>query len=348
LCFIDGLYGVEQFKTVAMVMGLSAAAVQAGSIAAVTLDAGFNGVALAYIGGAATILAASAWGFVRQVGMPMRPALTARHLLHLRRSWTFFLQNVVTAIQQRADVVVVNGVIGAHGAGLYGASMTLVQKIDLVHDGLSTAMFPRLAQLHGQDAGHARDLVRSTVRMALVASLPLAVGLCVISADVVRLVFGARFDEAGSVLAVMALGIPVRFLYGILFNVHTAMGRQRMVLIASGSAAALTTALMAAGAWLWVAPGAAAAGVAGLGALCVVLCAAYMARHGALASARDLVWLGLSNAAMAGVLLTLHDSNLAVRIAAPAAAYAVIVLACGLVPLAPVRAFLWRSKPLAR
>jgi hypothetical protein len=99
---------------------------------------------------------------------------------------------------------------------------------------------------------------------------------------------------------------------------------------------------------LWGVPGAAAAGVAGLGVLCVVLCVAYMVRQGALVSLRDIVWLAVSNAAMAGVLLALHDSNLVLRIAAPAVAYSLVVLACGLVPLAPVRAFLWRSKPLAR
>lgn len=340
MCFIDGLYGVERIREVATSLATSGAIVQVASLAAVALDAGLVGVAGAYVlGNLASLVIA--WRFLRSGIGPLR--LRAPHaglLRHLRDSRTYFLQNFVHTVRQRLDVVLITTLVGTHAAGVYGASLTLVQRLDIVQDALTTALFPRISSFKGEATDELRELSRLSLKLMLVVSLPFALGIYGISEDIVALVFGAKFSDAAPVLALLALSIPFSFVYGLLYNVLGAMGRQdavfRLALMA------LVPGLLATvvGIRLGGVPGAAAALVAVVAMLALQLVVHYQRTVGGLWRATDLLRIAAANAVMGACLWASTGQHVAVRVVACAAVYALVVVAVRVVSLSMVRSLL--------
>ena len=341
-CFIDGLYGIESFKSVAKVMAASGLIVQAGCVAAVVLDAGLLGVASAYVVGAGISLGAAGFSFSRQVGPLRRLRPRLAHFRHVHDSWTYFLQNIVLTVRHRIDLVLVNNFLGAHAAGIYGSSHALVQRIDLLQDAATTALFPRVTHLHARSPEELKVLVRGTFKILLVLSTPMAAGLCGVSHDVVELIFGSQFLESAPVLAVLALGVPFSFTYGLMFNVLTAMGQQRTVFHCSvGSSIASVVFLVGSLAMAGIA-GAAVAYVFSLASLAIPLVVVYSRRMGPMISLRDVLGLAAANTTMGGVLWLIRDLPLAAKILISAVVFALAIRLLGVVTLEMVRSALRR------
>ncbi len=327
MCFIDGLYGVEAIKAVATAMAASGIAVQVACLAAAVLDAGLIGIAMAYVLGNLVTLAVAWRLLMRQVGGLRLRAFRLDMLAHVKASRTFFLQNLVHTIRQRLDVILITAFLGPHGAGIYGSSLTLVQRLELVQDAMSTALFPRVSSLHGQSPAELKELVRTSFKLTLLISTPMAVGLFGISDEVVRLVFGEQFAEAGPVLALLALAIPFAYIYGLLFNVLTAMKRQDQVFRYSLIALVPGIAVMVAGIKLAGAPGAGAAFGVVIALLALPLVADYCRQMGPNASARDLLGIAAANGVMGTCLWFGSGLHVAVKIPMCAVVFALSILA---------------------
>ena len=341
-CFIDGLYGIESFKSVAKVMAASGLIVQASLVVAVVADAGLVGVAGAYVFGSAVSLGAAGVSFSRQVGPLRRLRPRLAHFRHVHNSWTYFFQNIVLTIRQRIDVVLVNNFLGAHAAGIYGSSQALVQRIDLLQDAATTALFPRVTDLHGSSPEELKLLVRGAFKILLVLSTPMAFGLFAVAPDVVHLIFGEQFMESAAVLAVLALGIPFSFTYGLMFNVLTAMGHQRTVFHCSVASSIVSLTFLVASLATAGIAGASVAYVFSLASLAIPLVVVYSRRMGSMISARDALGIVVANAAMGGVLWLIHDLPLGAKILISAAVFALAVRLLGVVTLGMVRSVMRR------
>jgi len=340
MCFIDGLYGVERIREVATSLAVSGATVQLASLAAVALDAGLFGVACAYVLGN-LVSFVIAWRYLRTGIGPLRLfAPRAGLLRHVRESRTYFLQNIVHTVRQRLDIVLITTLLGTHAAGVYGASLTLVQRFDIVQDALTTALFPRISSLQGRATDELRDLVRLSLKLMLVVSLPFALGIFGISDDIVAIVFGAKFADAAPVLAILAFSIPFSFVYGLLYNVLGAMGKQDAVFRLALMALVPGLAAMVVGIDRAGVPGAAAALVAVVAVLALQIALHYRRTVGGLWRASDLLRIAAANGLMGACLWISAGQHVAIRIVACAAIYALAVVAFRVVSVASVRSLL--------
>jgi O-antigen/teichoic acid export membrane protein len=330
-CFVDGLYGIESMKAVALAMMASGIVVQLSCLGAVMLDAGLLGIATAYVLGSATLLGTSWLFFSRKVGTFKVRRPHRGHLAHIRNSSTFLFQNLVDTARQRLDVIIVNGLLGAHAAGIYGSSQSLIGRLDVVQDGISTALFARASDLHGKSPEDLKRLVRGALRAVLVISVPMAVGLHGVSDEVVRILFGAQYRESGTVLAILALSIPFGFLYGVMFNVLRAMNRQEIVFRISIVATLLGVGYMLAGILVAGVKGAAVALVLSWATPSLALLAVYWRAMGPVASPADLAGLALANAAMGILLWLIGGLPIPFKIVAGVVAYGAMTMALGLV-----------------
>ncbi len=344
MCYIDGLYGTEHIREVAKSLGASGVAVQVGSLAAVALDAGTAGVACTYVLGSLVTIGVARRFLVKRAGPVHLRAPTLALLRHVKGSRSFFFQNIVHTVRQRLDVILITSILGTHAAGVYGASLTLIQRLDIVQDALTTALFPRVSSLQGQATDELRELVRLSFKLMLVFSMPLAIGIFGIADDIVSLVFGAEFADATPVLALIAVGIPFGFVYGLLFNVLSALGRQEEVFRWALAVLVPDLAFMVGGILLGGVPGAAAALVLVAISLVVPLVVYYVRTIGPLARGGDLARIAAANAAMAACLWLCADFHTVLRVLACIAVYVAAVLAFRVVTPSTIRTILKRSR----
>jgi PST family polysaccharide transporter len=244
-CLIDALYGLERMRTVAtaqMTTGLVLQLLLAlGSIVHMPIEwfigayvIGNVMLALVLHRAVSHMIVALDWGWTSSD----KPQA-------LRHAWPFAIPLLAESVRARGASLLIGSTLGKLPLGLYGVASTLVEKLDVIQDGIGTAMYPRVSQLHQGDLPALRRLVQQAAKVVVTISTAIAVGVHFTGEAIIELIFGASFISAATALQVLALGLPFSFLYGVLYNVLNATGRAKAVAAISVGGAIAVLAMLA-------------------------------------------------------------------------------------------------------
>ncbi len=173
---------------------------------------GANALVAAWLVQAAVMLAAS-YACKPHALRPLFWYDGARHALGTGQA--VFFTNVVNWILNNLDRVLIGRLLNAHSLGLYNAAYNLAAlPNNLLLGALQPAFLAAGARLQNQRErlGRAYFQMLATV---LVLGVPAFVFLALISADLVRLLYGPKWQEAGWVLGVLFLSMPAYVIWGL-------------------------------------------------------------------------------------------------------------------------------------
>ncbi len=162
------------------------------------------------IGYLVSLIASITWGYwkLRQVlsshksitnGTPM-----VRKLLNF--GYKTHLGTVMSFLNNRLDLLIVNALIGPAAAGLYVVAVQIVEKVWLVSKSVSTVLLPRLSEL-SKDESKRKELTPLVSRWVLLVSLALCLILLVCGHFLIVWVFGKAYSESFVPLAYLLPGI---------------------------------------------------------------------------------------------------------------------------------------------
>jgi O-antigen/teichoic acid export membrane protein len=145
----------------------------------------------------------------------LRPAFRYGLLAHL--------SNLVTFINYRLDIYLVNLFLGPAATGVYTIAVRLAEQVWIISQAVSTVIFPRLSSLRGQDSDS--DLLAVTIaRFTLWATLGASGALVLIAPPLISSLFGKDFSSAASVFVMLLPGIVLLAGFRILANSLAARG----------------------------------------------------------------------------------------------------------------------------
>jgi len=157
-------------------------------------------------------------------------------------SLPMLLTNAFSTVLARTDVLVVGTIVGSTGAGLYGAAAKTAALVGFFLVAVNAIAAPDIASLFKQgDMQGLRRLATRVSWLTFVPSAAVAVGLFVLRAPVLG-IFGAGFDRAAGVLAVLLLGNLANALMGPVGYLLTLTGHERMTAGIYGMTALLNAA----------------------------------------------------------------------------------------------------------
>lgn len=116
------------------------------------------------------------------------------------------LSNVITFINYKSDIFLVNLFVGPAGAGIYVIAVQFAERLWMLSTAVSTVLLPRLSQL-SNDEEKRRELTPLICRWVLTLTLIGSLALLVIAKPLIALVFGPDFTDASKVLAFLIPGI---------------------------------------------------------------------------------------------------------------------------------------------
>ena len=188
-------------KLASVFVVLQLAPTSAGAHAAI---AGANLVALLACVGVA--IAVAGWE---------RPSFELRLAFEqIRECVPFTAAALCSQLYFKSDVTLLTLIRGEAEAGLYGPVQRVVEPIIMIAGIWGTAVFPALCRLSVDAPSRYTQLKRSTIRLALVVALPMAVGIALISEPIIRLMAGAQFEAfAPSVLLLQYMTVIIPFFY---------------------------------------------------------------------------------------------------------------------------------------
>lgn len=150
----------------------------------------------------------------------------------LRYGYKAHLSDILAFLNYRSDIVLLAHFIGSHAVGIYSVAVTLVEKLWLFSQGISTVLLPRLAQLNTDTALRNR-LTSLVARGVLWFTLFFAILLSLVGILLLEIIFGEEFLPSYNVILILLPGIVVGSMSRVLANAMAAMGRPGLNLATS-------------------------------------------------------------------------------------------------------------------
>lgn len=173
---------------------------------------------------------------VRGIGVTYRHAV-ARDLWRI--AGPLLVAHVVYIVWSTADQVWVQGTLGTHAIGIYGAARNLAQIFIVIPAGVTGALVPRVAQLHSAgEAARARRLVNRTTAVVLGVSALGALVVIGLRAPLIELVYGSAYASAAPALAGLAVAGAVYAAEVVLTGAAVGWGRPLVYVVGISVAAA--------------------------------------------------------------------------------------------------------------
>jgi O-antigen/teichoic acid export membrane protein len=149
----------------------------------------------------------------------------------VRESWPLGLSMLLVVLYGRTGVLALKAWSGAADVACFNVAYLLSQPLGFVSSALSMAAFPALARFAQTNPNVLRPALQHTLKVQMLATLPLTVGLWLLAPSLIPLLFrGADFAAAAASLRIVALGLPFIFLNLQSRYVLAALDRQRTYL----------------------------------------------------------------------------------------------------------------------
>jgi len=142
---------------------------------------------------------------------PLRfEAALARHLL--RESWPWALSGAAIMIYMRIDMLMLRTMVGDSAAGVYAAAVRLSELGYFVPIIVANSVQPSLLKARECGEDGYRMALRNYFRLSVAAAYAFALVASLGASSIVSIAYGARYAEAGAILAVHAWAAVFVFL----------------------------------------------------------------------------------------------------------------------------------------
>ena len=138
------------------------------------------------------------------------------------------LSTVIWIIYFRIDVLMLSMMQGDAEVGLYSAAYKLCEPLSLVPNALMISLFPIMSKYFKTSKGGLLKSYRLGFKYLLIITLPIAIGVSILSDKIILLIYGAEF--AGSTNALKILIWALVFISGnaIFGRLLTSIGKQKL------------------------------------------------------------------------------------------------------------------------
>jgi len=145
----------------------------------------------------------------------LRPAISYGVKAHLG--------NILSFLNYRLDMFLVNLLVGPAAAGIYTVAVRLTEQLWMISQSVSTVIFPRLSAMANDETAR-RAFTPLMARIVLWVTLAAAGLLAGIAQPLIRLLFGSEFIGAVAALLILLPGIVLLSLGSVVANDFAARG----------------------------------------------------------------------------------------------------------------------------
>jgi O-antigen/teichoic acid export membrane protein len=150
------------------------------------------------------------------------------------------LSNILSFLNYRLDLFLVNLLVGPSAAGIYTVAVRLVEQIWMISQAVSTVIFPRLSAMVQNDDMR-REFTAVVARTVLWVTLAAAILLALIAQTIIEVLFGPAFSSAFTALLVLLPGIVFFSCARVLANDLASRGRVGINLMLAGLVLAINS-----------------------------------------------------------------------------------------------------------
>src|SRR4051812_26252867 len=201
------------------------------------------GVAAIYLAGSVLALPLAIWLLRDEVARPPMRISVRRWLPLLVAALPIGVATAFATILFRVDLVMLRGYESAQVVGAYAGAYRLFEMTLFLSAGVGASALPAFSRLKPDQVDELRALLRKTLLLVCLPSVPLALLTVAIPEQLLRAAYGGGYESAADALRLLAPAIvlyPISFMCGYML---VAQGRVRPLVTAYGIVAVENVAL---------------------------------------------------------------------------------------------------------
>ena len=207
----DVFQAFETMRHVAQVQFVSGMLLTVLSVVAIFLGYGLTGLMASYVIGNLVGTVLSLYYLYTKYTAPRMSVDFGFWKQSLIKAAPFFFPTLISQTGRQLGVVYMGGRLGPAPVGTYGAASTLMDKLNIIPDGVCTALFPTLAATFKTSQEEAAALYRRFFGYFLILALPIAVGTSVLARPMILLLYGEKYQGTPIVLSILVWGLFTSF-----------------------------------------------------------------------------------------------------------------------------------------
>ncbi len=139
---------------------------------------------------------------------------------------------IAAIIYTRTDIVMLSIMKGDEVVGWYNAAHNLLLSVSPIAGVFATALLPVMTRLFTTSISSLKFVYEKSCSYLLMVSLPLAVGIMLLSTPIVDFFYGSEFVHSVIILRILAWNIVLGFLNAVLFRVLISINRENQIVVA--------------------------------------------------------------------------------------------------------------------
>lgn len=164
---------------------------------------------------------------------------------HIKPILVLFSTMVAVRIYLNSDITMLGAMTNDHETGIYGAVSKIYTMAKELINAITIVMVPRISNLlQNKDEDEYKHLANSTLLILITFILPITVGLCIFSKDVILIVNGNQYISGFSALVVLSLALPFAVMSCFYSNAILVPNRKEKYYLISTTSAAITNILL--------------------------------------------------------------------------------------------------------
>ena len=154
---------------------------------------------------------------------------------HLKAIFIIFGMSVASKIYLNMDSLMIHFIKSDHDVGLYSAAIKINTVLVTIINALSGVMLPRLSiYIKQNNRKEFMKLINLSMQYILFITIPVIVGLSIISSDVIVLLSGRDFIDASFTMKIMLPNLFCSIINGfIVYQIFVPFGKEKWALIAT-------------------------------------------------------------------------------------------------------------------
>lgn len=196
---------------------------------------GLHAAALAYLAGAIIACMLAVALFNRLIGLVGPVQLHVRELLVF--SIPLIFATLLSKMLTRTDTLMLGYFRSSHEVGLYSAAYPLASGMLLVLSSFGFIYLPLASRLDAEDERtEVESIYELTTKWVYILTFPLFVTFVIFSTDVLGIIFGDQYSQAGMALSILSIGFFTSAMFGRNRETLSALGYTVAIMWANGLA----------------------------------------------------------------------------------------------------------------
>lgn len=159
---------------------------------------------------------------------------------HLVPVFVLLLSTLAIELYSKVDTTMLGIMCNESTVGYYTNSVKVINALLVAMTAVTAVFLPRLSLFYKENKKEYNKLVNEGVKILLFLSLPLCIGLIIVSDDFVNVIFGSAFSAASMALRILSPLIIIKGIGDLLnYQVIISAGKEKFFLITNSSAAVL-------------------------------------------------------------------------------------------------------------